>query len=656
MFPASGCAATGRSAAVAYRSSYRLITAMADNDARRQLESRDAMRCAWVRCLWVALCVMACLGCLDARIEDGRAVELRAGRFILDSERSTPPAADDPRWVPVTLPDAWRKTRPEVGGRGWYHFELSAPAAARERWAVYLPAVNMSANAYVNGSSIGSGGSIDPPDHNFYRPLYFVFPGALLDRPINTIDVELGAISNHYGCLTPFWVGPDAALHAHQEQLYFARVTLIWLETFLGFVMAALMAALWRSSRDLTYGSFALAALLWSISSLNYWVRELPMSHWAWERLVHLSLFGFGVMNAFWVHRLFSIERPRVLRSIAALAALGIVTILILPVRWFYPTVSLIHILTMTFSGYAYAIILSRLGTLSGGERIIFLIGGVANLAFGAHDLAIMFGWLDQSSPYLLAHSAPILVLICGSSLTRRFALSLSRAERLNTDMERRIQEKHTQLEENFRKLGQLERDRVLSDERNRMIREMHDGLGSQLTSTLALIERGGADAERLSVALRGALAEMRLVIDSLDSEPRPIPEVLGVLRARLQPILRAAGLIVDWRMDERCNDRLFSPEESLHVLRIIQEAISNAVKHAKASRIEVCVSRPDGAVRGIRLTVADDGQGIVAQEKAPGRGLAHMRYRARVLGGDLHISSNEPGTRVALTLLDAGA
>jgi signal transduction histidine kinase len=596
-----------------------------------------------------ALLVLLCAACGNADPGGAPVLELRAGHFLIDSSLSTPPAVNDGRWASVTLPDAWRATRPGAGGKGWYRFEVLRPPSPAERWAVYLPAVNMTANAYVNGHSVGSGGSIDPPAHNFYRPLYFVFPGALFDKGVNRVDIELGVIPNHFGCLTPLWLGPDALLRPHYERLYFSRVRLVELETFLAFVMAALMTVLWRSSRDNTYGSFALASAFWATSSLNYWVRDLPMSHWAWERLIHASLFAFGAMLAVWSHRLLAIDRPRVTWGLLGAGALVLAAILLLPSEWFYPTVSLLHLLTLGTAGYALVMIMTRFRQLGWGERITYGVGGVMNLGFGAHDLGIMFGWLDQSSSYLLTHSAPILVITFGSSLIRRFAASLKHAERVNEHMEQLLQEKHDALEANYRRLAELERERVLGDERHRLIREMHDGLGSQLTSTLALVERGGADAERLSMALRGALDEMRIVIHSLDSEPRAMPEVLGVLRARLQPILRATGLSVHWHTEDECGGRLFSPEQSLHVLRIIQEAIANAVKHAGATRIEVSARLEEGAQ--LRLSVADDGRGVDVDTASTGRGLPHMRYRAHALGGELRILPGHPGTCVELLL-----
>jgi signal transduction histidine kinase len=247
-----------------------------------------------------------------------------------------------------------------------------------------------------------------------------------------------------------------------------------------------------------------------------------------------------------------------------------------------------------------------------------------------------------------MPHQVPLFVFTFGVSLVRRFTRSLRAAEDSSRVLEQRVEEKRREIEESYRTQRVLEHERLLGAERDRMIREMHDGLGSQLTATLALIERGRGDPVSLATALRGALDEMRLVINSLDSEPRQIPEVLGVLRPRLLPILEGQGITLGWHVDDATQQRSFGAEESLHVLRIVQEAIGNTLKHARASRIVVEARETETS---LLVSVTDDGAGFRQDNVKPGRGLAHMRERAAALKGRLQIVHNTPGTTILLEL-----
>jgi signal transduction histidine kinase len=175
----------------------------------------------------------------------------------------------------------------------------------------------------------------------------------------------------------------------------------------------------------------------------------------------------------------------------------------------------------------------------------------------------------------------------------------------------------------------------------------MHDGLGGHLVSALSLAEADDTPRDALTAALRSALDEMRVVIDSLDPDIEDLGQLLGQLRARLEPVLRRSGLRFRWEVGHDHALPRLGPEQSLHVLRILQEAITNVVKHAGAS--EVCVATRASA-SGVTLTIRDDGRGLAAAGSS-GRGLANMRARAEELGATLRVRAAGPGAVVELEL-----
>lgn len=195
------------------------------------------------------------------------------------------------------------------------------------------------------------------------------------------------------------------------------------------------------------------------------------------------------------------------------------------------------------------------------------------------------------------------------------------------------------------------ERERAVAAERERIMRELHDGLGGMLVSALAMVEDGSGSADQVAEVLRDALDEMRLVVDSLDPEIADLPALLGTLRTRLEPRLAGRGLRFEWEVDEVPVPAL-PPGGSWHVLRILQEAVTNVRKHAAARVITIATgTRVDGDGRpGVWVAIRDDGRGI-ASDAAPGRGFANMRYRTAELGGALAIVPASPGTAVELWL-----
>jgi signal transduction histidine kinase len=129
---------------------------------------------------------------------------------------------------------------------------------------------------------------------------------------------------------------------------------------------------------------------------------------------------------------------------------------------------------------------------------------------------------------------------------------------------------------------------------------------------------------------------------------------LLANLRYRLEPRLNAIGLALRWEVEPLPELDYLTPETGLAIVRIVQEAVNNAVRHAAAKTITVR-ARPKGVEAGtaVELCVADDGAGFEARPDAhrAGRGLNAMRSRAAKLGGELAVQSDKKGTRVLLTL-----
>ena len=193
-------------------------------------------------------------------------------------------------------------------------------------------------------------------------------------------------------------------------------------------------------------------------------------------------------------------------------------------------------------------------------------------------------------------------------------------------------------------------------------MRDLHDGLGGQLVSIVALSERGNGSAG-IGEAARAALKDLRLVIDSMDDIGGDLMLALGSWRERAMAQLRPHDIALDWRAVTAQGLPVhpeLRPWHVIQIVRLLDEAVTNAVKHANAKRITVRIETlagTDGHDRGC-ITFEDDGNGfeITSDGAAAGaikaaRGLRNMRSRAARCGAELELSSCERGTRVRLTL-----
>ncbi len=186
-----------------------------------------------------------------------------------------------------------------------------------------------------------------------------------------------------------------------------------------------------------------------------------------------------------------------------------------------------------------------------------------------------------------------------------------------------------------------LERERILGD--------MHDGVGSQLLGLIVQARAGVLAKDRLVHGLESCLDDVRLIVNSLDPVDRPLETALGELRSREQPRCDAAGIELAWSC-ELARLPSWSPGATLQVLRVVQEVLSNAQRHARPRRICLTASLSEGDAPWLQLEISDDGVGFDAlHPPRVGRGLKSLQARARKLGGALDIGAGAPGTRVTL-------
>ena len=571
---------------------------------------------------------------------------------FLRSGSATPPRPDAP-WEPVALPDLWRESRPGAGGIGWYRFALPAPPPGAGRLAVLASGVSSNAELFVGSRSLGASGSMEEPvAQNWNRPLLYEFTHAELTAADGMVFARLRAHAHSYDRMPPLVFGRADELRPLHERRFFRQITLSRAATVVVAALIALMSALWLGRpHDSVYGLFALAAAGWGMASLNYHVRDVPVDFWTWQRLVHGGLQVLMVVSAFLAHRLVELERPRVERALAIYLAAVLLAFALVPPAAFDALVNTLHFASMGAALYGAITLVRESTRLRAGELRVFGLATLAFLAMGAHDLAIQLGWLAIDRPRTIQYGGPLILAAFAGTLAARLVADKARAEALNVALESRVRAKQAELERAFTRTRELERERVLAGERERIMREMHDGVGGALVSALSLVERGRAEPPEVAAALRDALEEMRFLLHSLDPLASNLETVLALLRARVEPRLAAQQLRLDWQVTDLPPKLALSPEAALHVIRIVGEAFTNVLKHADA-RV-VCVrgfacANEDGR-DGAAVEIEDDGGG--APEAPAGLGVTNMERRAAALGGSLALTHGERGVRVRLWL-----
>jgi signal transduction histidine kinase len=293
-------------------------------------------------------------------------------------------------------------------------------------------------------------------------------------------------------------------------------------------------------------------------------------------------------------------------------------------------------------------------------ELIAVSVASILTFLAGTHDLLVHMtspllavlspGSLDQRL-LVLNYAANVQMVVMGCLLAARFIRALNELARLNNELENRVAQRERTLVEKYHTISELDKRHATDEERQRIMRDLHDGLGSQLFVTLTRAEAGTMAQPEIVQALRECISDMRLTLMAMDSRDGDFLIAWSNFRYRWERQLQSAGVASEWTTAAASEAVLLSPQTSLQLLRISQEALTNVLKHARATRVRIGLTADE---RQVRIEVQDDGVGLAADAGAAGRGMANMQNRAERIGATFTAQSTSAGTGVQVMVNSA--
>jgi hypothetical protein len=582
------------------------------------------------------------------------------GAQVIVTDAMQPPAPDDPRWRDAPL------AQDAPGPSAWYRLRFDAPvpvSADDGPTLLYLPYFYGGGRVLLNGAPAAEVPSTTAATRvRWERPMLLPLPTQALKATGN--ELLILARADYQGGKNPstvlprLLVGTQAALMPMFERRLFLVRTLPMLTWMAGSVVGVLVLFIWlRRRQEVLYGLFGLATLLWAQRTSTFVLETVPAGAWdLWRLVYHLCTGGFVVVLTLYMLNLAGWSRRSLTRGLLGYWALGL---LVFPVLGEGVTAQVwtagLALIGLGMAGVALAAAWRQ----RTAETLAMAGVVVLSFAAGLHDqgVATRAPWLMNGLPgwgdhhlFLLHHAANLMLLVMGVLLALRFAHSLNAVEAANRTLEARVQQREREIEKSYQRIAALQREQAATDERQRIMRDLHDGLGSQLFTSLSRAERGAMQGADMADSLRGAIDQMRVAIEALASEEEDVEVAFGNFRFRWDTRLREAGLATHWDIcipDATPGARPpLAPHDTLQLLHIIQEALTNVLKHARATAVTVRV-----ALQGNTLTVEvdDNGAGLPDAAGGSGRGRSNMRNRAQRLGGQLEWQALPQGTRVRL-------
>ncbi len=563
-------------------------------------------------------------------------------------------AGDDPTWATTAFDDSHWPHIVTPTPLGWLakqagpsdqvfwlrrSFDLDEQAYF-EAPAIYLGMVQGGVTVWVNGVYVGESGNINW-DEVVWRansgkawPRIVGFaPTVVSYETSNTIAIRLTRAPTFDAGILAGPIGlrdRSSALAAAFDANVRVVVMAVVLHLLDVAIFFSLLAAIMMGFSHRSLVALALSGLVFAIGSIAnspvLWIIEMPLP--AWVQVISLKIAGLALpLFAEFAVLMFG-RRPS--RTLRAAQALSLVAVLIPPTNSGLDAIASLVFL-IAISTLASLMIWWSVQAMRGSEAIRWLLVVGVGVFASTLMFEIVLGntWMLTTFGHT-ATDVALKVLIfamiiagCVNYVATRNALDAARTRSLTAE----------------------------EDERRRLSREIHDGLGQFLSSIklgLQIAHRGNAPIDGVVQQVDEAIFEARRI--SHDLSPLMIEQrgLLAAMRSHAETLAHAAVEIeITTTGDGQDLDKL-APARQGHIYRIFQEAITNAIKHGAASRIDVHLGTTEQAVT---MSIADDGSGPVrSADQQSGLGIASMRERATLLGGRFTISYT-PSTVVTISV-----
>lgn len=646
--------------------------------------SRGAQAChlrwAWLLAWsWLLLCGHSTTRAQTDSACTPQILSTMAARASIDAE--TPPQEG---WEPVKLPDLWLQRWPEHQGAVWYRIEwqrgcpahsAATPYAAREPLGLGISSIQMAGAVYLNQKLLWRDAALtEPMSMSWNMPRWWPLPDAALRPGTNTLWVRVVCPPGLTPGLGRLRLGPASQIEAEHDENRWHQRTAYTLTAGLSGAVGSIFLVVWFLRRqERAFGWYALMSLCWVLYLSTLLVTQ-PWNLWAFasavgiSRLNLLALLGYVLCFCMFTFRFGGQQFPRIERSLHVLTAAAALAMLLVPASALFAT-SLAVLLgcalvffanCLQFQWHAWRPSVGGVQRAHQGLALCWLLF----LAVGVHDLLAVLGAWNTHGTWLLA-TGPLATLLMAVLLGSQLAAGMQRIERFNQELSESVTQARAELAQALARehASALENTRLhtMQQERTQLAHDLHDGLGASLVRSMAVIEQAqrsqlALPGERVLALFKQLRDDLRQVIDygsSATSSPPDTPELwIAPLRHRFMRILEELGMASQWDIAPQWHVQGPRPDmvQCLGLSRILEEALTNVIKHSQASQLRVhCDLESPGL---LRLCIEDNGRGFntqAQQQTGLSVGLRSMAARAARLGGRFELRSAPGATSLCI-------
>jgi signal transduction histidine kinase len=556
---------------------------------------------------------------------------------------------------PVMLPDVWNAQA--LQGRWRYTLQIHIDRVPIEAWGIYVPRAGNRFRITLNGRFVAQVGAFGESavDHA-QRPHFFPLPDGLLRSGQNLLEFELEGERGRYAGLSKVHVGPDRLVRRTHAIRHAVQVGGLAVVAGVCVTFGVMALALFAKLRQWGDAFFALACFFCAVRVSYVLVERVPVDFRVWQGFVDLCYAGLVSTVVLFCARTLDM-RVRLWTRLTI--TFSLISLVLVPWHAFAQRSDVRQVwllLMLVFVTAASIAIIHRWWRVRSAVAALLASAAAAGLAMGAHDHWIVFYTRDGYGSFALARFALVaFIFAMGWIIVDRVVTRVREERAMREAMTVELEQRKRALAIEFEIASRLAAERAKNAERERLVQDLHDGMGLQLNSLLGLVERGQARPDELQSEVRNSIEQLRTLVDGSQTFDGSLAELFGHIRYRVEARLRRQGVVLHWHSDDLPADRTVRPAAAISLQYLVFELCTNVIKHANAQRVKLAVgiarTVPDG--NGLLwLSFEDDGNPPPEGNAPlhPGTGMRSLHRRVEDLQGAHDVVRNDRGWRHHMT------
>ncbi|WP_240939255.1 ATP-binding protein [Diaphorobacter sp. HDW4A] len=572
-------------------------------------------------------------------------------------------------WVSSKVPDAMNRRWPGYDGSAWYRIDFDASGCSVPV-ALGIDGIGVAGAVFINDDLLWRDSSlVEPLSRSWNVPRWWVLPASSLHAGVNSVWVHVVGLSAIWSGVGALRLGDEATVRAQFEHAQWHQRTIYSINAVLCGMAGLLFVLVWLLRRkEPAYGWFALMSLAW----LAYLSTYLAASPWPFadsimrSRASMVALIAYVFGACLFTFRYGGQRLPKVESALWVLATVGSAASLLAPradaaAWWNVIWQGAMAVFLLNARQFQWHVWRGPRERPRRRSDMLLALVWLVFVVVALHDLSGMLGfwevarnWAALSGPLIIA----LIMLVLGTQLVQE----IRGVERFNRALADGIANARTELTQAQEREHAQALQNATLQERVRIAHDLHDGLGASLVRGMALVEQASEPLPngRVLSILKTLRDDLRQMIDynASGGADAAIPDTpvqwAAPLRHRFTRIFDELEVDSTWNVATQWLDPELRPSalQSLNLSRLVEEALSNVIKHSRATSVRVRCEQP--SVEGFVVCVEDNGVGFdvaAVQQQHTSVGMRSMTARTARIGGRLSVDSGACGTLVSVEI-----